>query len=391
MKGIVVDVKNNKTVVLGDNGEFIKLNHVYNVGETIDIPSRSQISHLRRNLISVAAALVIFLGAGTIYAANTPYSYVTLDVNPSVEYEVNIFNHVIKTKALNDDGKVIVKSLKNNEIKGNTVTEALNKSLKAIKDKGYINTTKKDYAIVSVVSKDEDVTSSISGDVVKELKKDTTSNITVDVVKGTIDDRETAAKLNISTGRLQVAKAITGATDEDILKDSSAAQAIVNTGTKTVDSLVKTVEQRHSQAASEGTTKDTQQSSSDSKTTKNTEKANTNSSQTNDGESSVGSGNTSNSSSSNNGNGKNKNNKNKDKDKSGSTKGGGDPGILVQPDKEKPRGSSGDTTSDNQDGTGDIAVSTDSDSTESSPETEPAGETETGGIEETGGESGSGQ
>ena len=245
MKGIVVEVKNNKTVVLADNGEFIKLNHVYNVGETFDIPSRIGISHVRRNLLAACAALMIFLGAGGIYAATTPYSYVTVDVNPSIEYSVNYFDNVISTKALNKDGKAVVKSL--SDVKGSKVTAAVDDAIGVMEDKGYIDKSEISYAIVSVVSKDNDRTKSISKDLATSIKKSDNDKLTVDVVIGTMSDRETAQKINTSTGRLQVAKQLTDSTNSEILKDSSKAREIKKTGDKPVKKLVESAKDKQTQ------------------------------------------------------------------------------------------------------------------------------------------------
>lgn len=281
MKGIVVEVKNNKTVVLADDGEFIKLNQAYNVGETITIPSRTHVSHIRRNLIAVAAALMVCLGTGGIYAATATYSYVTLDINPSVEYHVNYFDHVTEAKALNNDGKTVVKALEKKNIKGDTVSEAIDVTVDVAKKEGLVSNSDNGYAIVSVVSKNDKHTTTLSKKLIGTIKADSNVKTTVDVVVGTIEDRETATKLNMSTGRLQVAKQITNSTNKEILNDSKKSEEVQKTGEKHVDKLLKSAQQKQKKdkkaaekakkaKKSNGSNAGSSSSSNDSKTDKNT-------------------------------------------------------------------------------------------------------------------------
>lgn len=61
-----------------------------------------------RTAAAIAACMVaVFVGVGA-YAYAAPTAYVQLDMNPSVEMQVNRFDTVVKVEALNDDGKQLL-------------------------------------------------------------------------------------------------------------------------------------------------------------------------------------------------------------------------------------------------------------------------------------------
>lgn len=74
---------------------------------------------------AVAACLVLaFLGAGALgyRSVTTPTAYIDIDLNPSVELEVNRFDRVVGSSALNEDGAAVLEGL---ELFGMPVDEAL--------------------------------------------------------------------------------------------------------------------------------------------------------------------------------------------------------------------------------------------------------------------------
>ena len=59
-------------------------------------------------LIALALILAGFTG---VYAYQKPVSFVSLDINPSMELGVNVFDVVVSAKAYNNDGKKFWKIL----------------------------------------------------------------------------------------------------------------------------------------------------------------------------------------------------------------------------------------------------------------------------------------
>lgn len=136
MKGIVVEIKNKYVAVLSDNGSVIKMkNNNYQIGEEIIMknvyrkPSRKVIA-----IASAVALAVVTSGTGA-YAYTTPYSHVSLDVNPSIEYDVNVFDRVIDATAVNEDGQQI---LDNISVENKTIEDAIDTTIGEISDQGYL-------------------------------------------------------------------------------------------------------------------------------------------------------------------------------------------------------------------------------------------------------------
>jgi hypothetical protein len=63
-----------------------------------------------RTAVFTTAALAFFAISGFAYY-NHPISYVSLDINPSVELSVNAFNLVINSEGINNDGKSLIRGI----------------------------------------------------------------------------------------------------------------------------------------------------------------------------------------------------------------------------------------------------------------------------------------
>lgn len=55
---------------------------------------------------------VLLCGFGGYSAYSSPVSYISVDVNPSIELALNRFKHVISVKAYNEDGLMVMQNLK---------------------------------------------------------------------------------------------------------------------------------------------------------------------------------------------------------------------------------------------------------------------------------------
>ena len=146
MKGLVLEVKNNETAILREDGIVVKIKGVYQVGETIQLgevssfPSKSRNSKGTINSflrLAVAAALIIVLSFGGYnYAAVMAETYVTID-DPtdgvSIEYVLNRLNKVVSINAYNKAGED-VKAIIEKDVKGLSISEALDVYNKASSD-----------------------------------------------------------------------------------------------------------------------------------------------------------------------------------------------------------------------------------------------------------------
>ncbi|MBD7910280.1 anti-sigma factor domain-containing protein [Clostridium cibarium] len=168
MKCIVVEIKNKNAVVLSDNGSIIKVkNDNYQIGEEIQM-KRSIVKKSKIKIVAVAAGLIVFLtGASGVYAYNKPYAYVSLDVNPSIEYTVNALDRVIDVNAVNDDGQEIINNI---DVENKTIDEAIKNTVSEIAEQGYI--TEEAGGIVISTSSEDEKNASDAEKLADELKTD---------------------------------------------------------------------------------------------------------------------------------------------------------------------------------------------------------------------------
>lgn len=100
---------------------------------------------------AAACVLVLALGLGGQYLVVSPVSYISVDINPSVELSLNRLDRVIDASAYNKDGKNILKDL---NLKGATYAAAINEIADKAEQQGYL---KKKYSFeVSVISRDKE-------------------------------------------------------------------------------------------------------------------------------------------------------------------------------------------------------------------------------------------
>lgn len=62
-------------------------------------------------LLAAACFVLILLGGGSYYAYYMPMFTISVDVNPSIELEINRFDRVIAVEAYNEDGDTLLSSL----------------------------------------------------------------------------------------------------------------------------------------------------------------------------------------------------------------------------------------------------------------------------------------
>ncbi len=211
MKAVVLEVKNGESAVLLADGTVRKVNKSYNVGETIELSGRiddskasasiAKIRSLRGyRYFSIAAALLIaimgFLGYSRVQCK--PCSYVTLDVNPSIEYTLNRKNQVIYVEALNTDAQPIVDKLNTLRKRSDSLSDTLESTIDILTDESYLG-KEHDVLLIDIVSDDDKKSDSITKEVNTLL--DDNENREVHVVNSTKEERDNARSNDISAGR----------------------------------------------------------------------------------------------------------------------------------------------------------------------------------------------
>ncbi|POP33556.1 hypothetical protein C3B58_06960 [Lactonifactor longoviformis] len=88
-----------------------------------------------RTIAAVCVMLMLLAGIGGYSVMGTPVSYVSIDVNPSVELALNRFDRVVSATAYNEDGEVILEGL---AVKGKKYTEAIDLILDSADKSAYL-------------------------------------------------------------------------------------------------------------------------------------------------------------------------------------------------------------------------------------------------------------
>lgn len=130
MKGIVIKYEEGRTIVLREDGTFIKTAHRgYAPGQEITLSAPTPVG----KLVALVASLVLLCTAAISWFA--PVSYVYMDVNPSLRLEINSFGRVIQVVPLNADAQVLVQT---GQIQGGSVSGCMTAVMDQCHLQGYI-------------------------------------------------------------------------------------------------------------------------------------------------------------------------------------------------------------------------------------------------------------
>lgn len=232
MKGIIAEIRGNHMIVIAKNGDFSRCRKLpnCNIGDEINIPERNMKS-IYRNLSAVAASfLILIMLSSGVYAYYTPYSYVSVDMNPSLELYVNRFERVIEVHAFNDEALQIIKSSEG--IKNKNVSVALEKILGNAEEAGYL---KKDVgnSLMIVVSSKNKKEEAVLIDKMSKTSTAVLSNISSDyeiiLEKTQVESYKKAKEKNISPGKVMLANRFKEAKpeiDEEKVRNMPLQQAI---------------------------------------------------------------------------------------------------------------------------------------------------------------------
>jgi len=146
MKGIIADIKGRYAVVLTQDGLFKRIRALPGmvIGEEIDLdqPSGRKSRKTVMKITSIAAVCLLALGIGAgAYSYVTPYSYIDLDINPSIELTVNIYDRIIEVEALNEDGDRLIQDRNFRHMKLDSGVMLL---LNSAVEQGYLRTPARD-------------------------------------------------------------------------------------------------------------------------------------------------------------------------------------------------------------------------------------------------------
>ena len=154
--------------------------------------------------IAICLAVLIISGSGVYAYTQTPISYLSLDINPSVEIGVSRFGKVVKAEGYNSDGKKILSGV---NVKGSTVKEAVNALISSAVDNDFI--AKDGSTVISLTSEtdNENIATEIENDGeagAKEALEENGKAAIINKDNVAIARREEAKKIGITPGKLNL-------------------------------------------------------------------------------------------------------------------------------------------------------------------------------------------
>ena len=221
MKAVVLEIRNGFAAALRDDRVVVKIRRKCSVGDVIEInekegsTSRGRYRFMRSAAAAAAALVLIGGGAGT-YTYQTAFacSYVSLDINPSIDFVLNRMDKVISVDALNEDAEPVVEILEEEGVRGDSLEEALEKTQTILIENNYITEDELDYVLINVAS-DSDKRKEKLGKAANQVFGQNEESVQLVVTEGTTKEHEKAAEFGISSGRYSEIKAITGITGGD--------------------------------------------------------------------------------------------------------------------------------------------------------------------------------
>lgn len=217
MKAVVLETGPKYTIVLTKEGEFVrvKTRPHYRVGVEIEYPEKAAAAPWLR-MVAAAAVLLVFVGAGSLALAFAiPYSYVNIDINPSVELAVNRFDYIIDVKSLNAGGDAIVAT---ESLLYKPLREGVEMVLESLNREGYLPAGSPSTVLLTYVSENRKKIERFD-QVVREAvrqKLPEQSQVEVYVLHADLQIHRDAEKQNLSSGRLLLLQELQKAASQDL-------------------------------------------------------------------------------------------------------------------------------------------------------------------------------
>lgn len=206
MKAVIIEKKGKYAVALTKNGEFIKTRNKdsFKVGYEIDIASSSAFSTgMLTKITAAAASVLLFIGVGYgAYSYAMPYSYINIDINPSIEVTTNVFDRIIKVRGLNEDGEKVLSSV---NARNKEVGDAIVNILQSAEKNGYLGGDSENAVMFTVSGKNKHKVEEIEkkvGDTAEKQLKASSVKTEVVVENVTLERHEKAEDMGVSPGKM---------------------------------------------------------------------------------------------------------------------------------------------------------------------------------------------
>ncbi|MCR5177490.1 MAG: hypothetical protein K6C95_00750 [Lachnospiraceae bacterium] len=220
MKALVLENRKGSSTVLTENGSVVRVDGEYEVGRKLILKEKNEdrkgkvVNGFAKRIIAAAAAAVFFIASAGGFCYETAYacSYVSLDVNPSIEFSLNRMDKVLSVKPMNEDAEAIVDRLVKEDIKGKSLSVAISKTREVVKEMDLEGDDDDKTYLVDISSDSERRTKRLTREIESAFDDDADETeadkpqTKLVLVNSSVNDRNTAQSLGISTGRYTAMK-----------------------------------------------------------------------------------------------------------------------------------------------------------------------------------------
>ena len=232
MKAVIVDIKHGSVVALNDEGCMVKVkNNNYQIGQVIELKKRTN----SRFIKTVSAAVVLLiLGIGA-WSFLSPYTYVSLDVNPSIQYSVNRFGLVLSAEAVNGDGAEILEDL---DLTMMNIEDAVSETVEGIVRAGYFDGDEPGGIMLATSCQNEAEAIQLRDQLQIRLQDAVQDREGVDVeaVAVGLERVEEAQELGITPGKLNLIEKMIASSDDP---DSISIEDLMDMSVKDIQKAIK--------------------------------------------------------------------------------------------------------------------------------------------------------
>ncbi|MGG0248375.1 anti-sigma factor domain-containing protein [Peribacillus frigoritolerans] len=211
-KGVILSVNKRFVTLLTPEGEFLKTKRQereYEVGEEITFsPAKQKFTLAFSNIhssfkktavLSIASTFLILFSILPSYFSGPVSAYMTIDVNPSIELELDDDLEVLNLTGLNEDGKLVIGQLK--DWKGKDIKAVTNRIVETTKQLGYLKGNKQIVVSTTLMEKNKELDKNLKAEIKEISEQDNVSKTKMKVIQATKSDRKQAREQGISTGK----------------------------------------------------------------------------------------------------------------------------------------------------------------------------------------------
>ena len=275
MKGIIVEIRGTHAAALSDEGCIIRIrNKNYAIGQVIEMEKRIFGKPVKTVAMAAAAAALTLMFGVSAWAYCTPYTYVSLDVNPSIEYSVNRFGRVLSAKAVDQDAVKVLEQLR---LKNQSIDDAVRSTVQQIDKEGYFQSDDPGGIVIATYSENEQNAEELATDLQDTAEQgvsDSETPVEVESVSVGYERVQEARTLGTTPGKLNLVEKLQASMgDSDSVDVQEWLKKPVKDIMKAIKTAKKTSGTEESQEVQDGTGTEDNSTAGSSGETASSEKA----------------------------------------------------------------------------------------------------------------------